>query len=87
MPNIKPDTILKLKNFMRNDNCDIGTMASHIKNKNEKPVYELNELNIKTGGKSLGITSFNGGFIYSSPIESDNENTTQYYHLNFIRLI
>ena len=35
MPNIKPDTILKLKNFMRNDNCDIGTMASHIKNKNE----------------------------------------------------
>ena len=35
MPNIKPDTILKLKNFMRNNNCDIGTMASHIKNKNE----------------------------------------------------
>jgi len=35
MPNIKPDTILKLKNFMRSDNCDIGTMASHIKNKNE----------------------------------------------------
>ena len=35
MPNIKPDTILKLKNFMRNDNCDIGTMASHIKNTNE----------------------------------------------------
>ena len=35
MPNIKPDTILKLKNFMRNDNCDIGTMASRIKNKNE----------------------------------------------------
>ena len=35
MPNIKPDTILKLKNFMRNDNCDIGTIASHIKNTNE----------------------------------------------------
>ena len=35
MPNIKPNAILRLEKFMRNDNCDIGTMASHIKNKNE----------------------------------------------------
>ena len=36
-------------------------------------IFDLNELDINTGGKSLGITSFNGGFIYSSPIESDIE--------------
>ena len=37
MPNIKPDTILKLEKFMRrNDHdCDIGTLASRITNKNE----------------------------------------------------
>ena len=35
MPNIKPNAILRLEKFMRNNNCDIGTMASHIKDKNE----------------------------------------------------
>ena len=35
MPNIKPNAILRLEKFMRNDNCDIGTMASHIKDENE----------------------------------------------------
>ena len=35
MPNIKPDSISKLKNFMMIDNCDIGTLASSMKNKDE----------------------------------------------------
>jgi 3-deoxy-manno-octulosonate cytidylyltransferase (CMP-KDO synthetase) len=35
MPNIKPKAISKLENFMRNNNCDIGTLASHINDKNE----------------------------------------------------
>tara|TARA_Y100000590_G_scaffold426716_1_gene536117 strand:- start:627 stop:1364 length:738 start_codon:yes stop_codon:yes gene_type:complete len=35
MPNIKPSSILKLIKLMRNNNCDIGTLASYIKNKNE----------------------------------------------------
>ena len=35
MPNIQPNAILRLEKFMRNDNCDIGTMASQIKDKNE----------------------------------------------------
>ena len=35
MPNIKPNAILRLEKFMRNNNCDIGTMASDIKDKNE----------------------------------------------------
>jgi len=35
MPNIKPNAILRLEKFMRNDNCDIGTMASDIKDRNE----------------------------------------------------
>ena len=30
MPNIKPNSISKLEKFMRNNNCDIGTLASDI---------------------------------------------------------
>jgi len=35
MPNIKPSTISKLVKLMKNNNCDIGTLASPIKNKDE----------------------------------------------------
>tara|TARA_Y100000590_G_scaffold386383_1_gene459151 strand:+ start:754 stop:1488 length:735 start_codon:yes stop_codon:yes gene_type:complete len=35
MPNIKPNNISKLEKFMRNNHCDIGTLASPIKEKNE----------------------------------------------------
>ena len=35
MPNIKPSSIAKLEKFMREKNCDIGTLASKIKNKDE----------------------------------------------------
>ena len=35
MPNIKPNSISKLEKLMRNNVCDIGTLASFIKNKDE----------------------------------------------------
>ena len=35
MPNIKPDSIPKLVDLMRRNHCDIGTLASHIKDKEE----------------------------------------------------
>ena len=35
MPNIKPDSISKLVDLMRRNHCDIGTLASHIKDKEE----------------------------------------------------
>ena len=35
MPNIKPNDILKLEKLMRNNKCEIGTLASPIKNKDE----------------------------------------------------
>ena len=35
MPNIEPNSILKLEKLMRNNYCDIGTLASHITDKNE----------------------------------------------------
>ena len=35
MPNINPNTISKLEKHMRNNDCDIGTLASYIKDKND----------------------------------------------------
>ena len=35
MPNIEPNSIAKLVKLMRNNNCDIGTLASFITNKND----------------------------------------------------
>ena len=35
MPNIQPDSISKLANLMQNNDCDIGTLASCIKNKSD----------------------------------------------------
>tara|TARA_B100000686_G_scaffold284686_1_gene308401 strand:+ start:120 stop:851 length:732 start_codon:yes stop_codon:yes gene_type:complete len=35
MPNIKPHSISKLEKFMRNNNCDIGTLASGILDNDE----------------------------------------------------
>ena len=35
MPNIKPNSILKLEKLMRQNDCDIGTLASFIKNDEE----------------------------------------------------
>jgi 3-deoxy-manno-octulosonate cytidylyltransferase (CMP-KDO synthetase) len=35
MPNIKPNSILKLEKLMRENKSDVGTLASHIKDKNE----------------------------------------------------
>ena len=35
MPNIKPNSISKLEKLMRSNDCDIGTLASSIKDKND----------------------------------------------------
>ena len=35
MPNIKPNSIKKLETFMRQNECDIGTLASHFRDKNQ----------------------------------------------------
>ena len=40
MPNIKPKSILKLTELMRNNDCDIGTLASYIKD--EKDIANRN---------------------------------------------
>ena len=40
MPNIKPNSIVKLENHMRNHDCEIGTLASTLNNN------EINDTNV-----------------------------------------
>jgi len=44
MPNIKPNCIKKLEEFMRSNECEIGTLASVIKNKDE--IYDQNVVKV-----------------------------------------
>jgi 3-deoxy-manno-octulosonate cytidylyltransferase (CMP-KDO synthetase) len=46
MPNIKPNSISKLEKLMRKNNCDLGTLASHIIDKND--VTDPNVVKVET---------------------------------------
>jgi len=46
MPNIKPDSISKLVKFMKNNSCDIGTLASHIVD--DKEIKDPNVVKVQT---------------------------------------
>ena len=46
MPNIKPDSIAKLVKFMKNNSCDIGTLASHIAD--DKEINDPNVVKVHT---------------------------------------
>ena len=46
MPNISPESIYKLEKLMRNNKCDIGTLASKIKD--EKEILDPNIVKLKT---------------------------------------
>ena len=45
MPNIKPNSISKLEKLMRSNDCDIGTLASSIVDKNE--IIDMNVVKVE----------------------------------------
>ena len=47
MPNIKPNSISKLEKLMRSNDCDIGTLASYIADKNE--ITNMNVVKVQMG--------------------------------------
>ena len=55
MPNIKPSSILKLEKLMRDNSCDIGTLAANIEDKNE--INNSNVVKVEVD-KSLGDNDF-----------------------------
>ena len=61
MPNIKPNSISKLAKLMRGNNCDIGTLASYITDKND--IIDPNVVKVHIdqtlkGDNFLGVKDF-----------------------------
>ena len=77
MPNIKPHNISKLVKLMKNNNCDIGTLASNIKDKNE--IIDPNIVKVLTNQ-----TLKENNFIIAKDFfrtKKDLENKKIYHHV------
>ena len=77
MPNIKPDNISKLVKLMKNNNCDIGTLASNIKDKSE--IIDPNIVKVLTNQ-----TLKENNFIIAKDffrIKKDLSNEKIYHHI------
>ena len=77
MPNIKPDSILKLVMFMRKNNCDIGTLASNIKDK--KDMQNPNIVKVQVNEK-LEVDSFLNAKDFFR-IKNGTNNQKIYHHI------
>ena len=77
MPNIEPNSISKLAKLMRNNNCDIGTLASYIKDKND--ITNPNVVKVH-----IDQTLTNDNFLEAKDffrIKKDLNNEKIYHHI------
>ena len=77
MPNIKPSSISKLEKLMREKKCEIGTLASVLRNKDE-----INDPNIVKVQVDEDLN--NNSFIYAKDffrIKKDLRNEKIYHHI------
>ena len=77
MPNIKPDSISKLEKLMRSSNCDIGTLASYLKNKND--IINPNVVKVHINEVLKGDDFFNAKDFFR--IKKDCNNEKIYHHI------
>jgi len=77
MPNIKPECISKLEKFMRKNKCDIGTLASTIKNKYE--IMNPNIVKVNTS-EELKEDNFSNAKDFFR-VKNDLKNAKIYHHI------
>ena len=77
MPNIKPDVISKLEKLMRNNNCDIGTLASYIIDKND--IIDPNVVKVHIGQTLKDDDFFDAKDFFR--IKKDLNNEKIYHHI------
>tara|TARA_B100000686_G_C16656787_1_gene898661 strand:+ start:212 stop:952 length:741 start_codon:yes stop_codon:yes gene_type:complete len=77
MPNIKSNSILKLERLMRSNKCDIGTLASHLKQK------EINDKNVVKVSveKKLEENSFIKAKDFTRELGRDYNLKDMYHHI------
>ena len=77
MPNIKPNSISKLEKLMRKNDCDIGTLASEIKNKDEIINPNVVKVHIEQDLKSDNFLKAKDFFR----MKKDLKNDKVYHHI------
>jgi len=77
MPNIKPNSILKLEKLMRANDCSIGTLASSIKNKDEITDPNIVKVHVEKNLKSDDFLNAKDFFR----IKKDLKNEIIYHHI------
>ena len=77
MPNINPNNIAKLEKLMRSNNCDIGTLASPIKDDNE--FIDSNVVKVDVGQVLKDDSFLEAKDFFRKKKDLINDNT--YHHL------
>ena len=77
MPNIKPNSISKLEKLMRENDCDIGTLASEIKSKDEIINPNVVKVHVEQDLKSENFLEAKDFFRKKKDLINDNT----YHHL------
>jgi len=77
MPNIKPSSISKLEKLMRRNDCDIGTLASYITDKNE--IINTNVVKVKMNEALKGDDFFMAKDFFRIKKDLNHENI--YHHI------
>ena len=77
MPNIKPNSISKLAKLMRGNNCDIGTLASYITDKND--IIDPNVVKVHID-QTLKVDNFLGAKDFFR-IKKNLNNEKIYHHI------
>ena len=77
MPNIKPESISKLVRLMKKNDCDIGTLAAPIKNKDEIMDYNIVKVHLEDDLKNEDFLNAKDFFR----IKKDLKNEKVYHHI------
>ena len=77
MPNINPDSISKLEKLMRENSCDIGTLASPIKNKDE--IVDTNIVKVHVDGDLKNDNFLDAKDFFRTKTNLKNEKI--YHHI------
>jgi len=76
LPDIMPESILKLEKFMRNNDCDIGTLASYINDRND--IVDPNIVKVCTDQTLKNDNFLNAKDFFRTKKDSNNEKI--YHH-------
>ena len=77
MPNIKPKSIFKLEKLTRSNDCDIGTLASYIKNKDE--IFDQNVVKVQIDQALNNDDFLDAKDFFRTKKDLNNEKI--YYHI------